>query len=360
MNVSRIDAISPRQVDWRKLTAQEIIKYEEQGVEVPSQYLQWAQQFVNEITSSDNDEITYEAANSQTSAETPKTESVSVDSESDENSEVQEEPKTPAQAKRQALEENGTSLSALASLFIGDSNVAKNQTIESSAIISSSAKLSDSEIQALDTHMKELLAKVETKKSELLNEVNLVNGGDNNSNSISKINRLNAELKRLGLEGQSSIASTEGDLNVYGATISAQTDSIFNSNDFGAETIGIGSDLLASISNLSLLHFKEYILGQKAVKTGEKTVDVSEATAEIQSEALNKNRDNLAKAQSYKNQVQSSTGVSELDVKNDKNRNEDDPANSKHQIDKISGADLEQILKLKIKKGENIENNQLS
>ena len=28
MDVSRIEAISPKQIDWRKLTAKEIIKYE--------------------------------------------------------------------------------------------------------------------------------------------------------------------------------------------------------------------------------------------------------------------------------------------------------------------------------------------
>ena len=47
MDVSRIEAISPRQIDWRRLTANQIIKYQEQGVDVPSQYIQWAQNFDN-------------------------------------------------------------------------------------------------------------------------------------------------------------------------------------------------------------------------------------------------------------------------------------------------------------------------
>ena len=70
MDVSRIEAISPKQIDWRKLTAPEIIEYKEQGVEVPSQYLQWAQSFLNDVNAADTDETTYETANSQVSSQT--------------------------------------------------------------------------------------------------------------------------------------------------------------------------------------------------------------------------------------------------------------------------------------------------
>ena len=68
MDVSRIEAISPRQIDGRRLTANQIIKYQEQGVDVPSQYIQWAQNFVNSIYS--DDVTTYEKATSSSSFET--------------------------------------------------------------------------------------------------------------------------------------------------------------------------------------------------------------------------------------------------------------------------------------------------
>ena len=56
MDVSRIEAISPKQIDWRKLTAKEIIKYDNQGVEVPPEYLQWAKDFRADLTANDKDE----------------------------------------------------------------------------------------------------------------------------------------------------------------------------------------------------------------------------------------------------------------------------------------------------------------
>lgn len=64
MDVARISAVSPRQIDWRNLTAKQIIKYERQGVDVPSVYLQWAQDF--RATLDSNDETTYEMAQSTT------------------------------------------------------------------------------------------------------------------------------------------------------------------------------------------------------------------------------------------------------------------------------------------------------
>ena len=74
MDVSRIEAISPRQIDWRRLTANQIIKYQEQGVDVPSQYIQWAQNFVNSIYS--DDVTTYEMSESNSNTISPQKTSV--------------------------------------------------------------------------------------------------------------------------------------------------------------------------------------------------------------------------------------------------------------------------------------------
>ena len=62
MDVSRIEAVPIRQIEWRKLTANQIIKYENLGLDIPSQYLQWAKEFLNDVNSAQKDEITYEMA----------------------------------------------------------------------------------------------------------------------------------------------------------------------------------------------------------------------------------------------------------------------------------------------------------
>ena len=66
--------------------------------------------------------------------------------------------------------------------FIGESVSARGETLESAALMSATARQSDNEIQSLDNHMKELLAKAEQIQSELKNEVDSVNDGENDLN----------------------------------------------------------------------------------------------------------------------------------------------------------------------------------
>ena len=50
MDVSRIEAYNPKYYSWRDMTAKEILKYSKQGVEVPDIYVQWAQEFLKNIS----------------------------------------------------------------------------------------------------------------------------------------------------------------------------------------------------------------------------------------------------------------------------------------------------------------------
>ena len=106
MDVSRIEAISPKQIDWRKLTAKEIIKYDNQGVNVPPEYLQWAKEFRADLTANDKDETTYEMASKnvnntkQPAAETaqaPETESGDENSTEETTEEESVDEKTASQ-----------------------------------------------------------------------------------------------------------------------------------------------------------------------------------------------------------------------------------------------------------------------
>lgn len=62
MDVSAIGTFNPNSINWRNLTAKEILKYKKQGVEVPNIYIQWANEFLRNVEKYDNDEITYENA----------------------------------------------------------------------------------------------------------------------------------------------------------------------------------------------------------------------------------------------------------------------------------------------------------
>ncbi len=377
MEVSRIGAISPQQIDWRRLTAKEIIKYEQQGIEVPTQYLQWAQEFRASLDS--NDETTYEMASesaSSISAQPTSTplladetsvseESVSVSTEP--TSETGQEEKTAAQSKREDLQNAGVSLRNQATIFTADSQQTSKAALESASIIEATQAQSVNEIENLENYMTELLAKAEAAQAELKNEVANLNNDKGNSSAIGKINRLQQQLERYGVTAQSSISVSEADFNQFESTINAQTTSISSAQDFGAETVGIGNELLTSIKGYAFWRIVDYIVGNKAVAVGSESVQNSETAQDTQNGAASVNSENMARAVSYKGQVEARTGVagisasnesdnkgtldgkepeSDKDVKSSQNDGTDDTA-------KLS-TNIDEILKRKIRKGEKI------
>lgn len=192
MDVSRIEAISPRQIDWRRLTANQIIKYQEQGVDVPSQYIQWAQNFVNSIYS--DDVTTYEKATSSSSVET-STNTSDVTSENTEetapvdesgDTTTEETNKTEAQTKREQLQQDGVSLVDQAISFTSDSNAGRKAVNESASIISDAQDASVNEIQELESYMDELLAKAEQTQNEFKNEVSKINEDKSDKSTFAK------------------------------------------------------------------------------------------------------------------------------------------------------------------------------
>ena len=193
MDVSRIEAISPRQIDWRRLTANQIIKYQEQGVDVPSQYIQWAQNFVNSIYS--DDVTTYEKATSSSSVET-STNTSDVTSENTEetapvdesgDTTTEETNKTEAQTKREQLQQDGVSLVDQAISFTSDSNAGRKAVNESASIISDVQDASVNEIQELESYMDELLTKAEQTQNEFKNEVSKINEDKSDKSTFAKI-----------------------------------------------------------------------------------------------------------------------------------------------------------------------------
>ena len=376
MEVSRIEAISPKQIDWRKLTSKEIIKYDAQGVNVPPEYLQWAKEFRNDIEASDKDETTYEMAHStdtttQSTASTVQS-TESDDTETDENStETEENPedsveKTAAQTKRESLEESGTSLRRQALIFTKDSKTASKETMVSNIIMAATEDKSENEIQKLEMYMKILLAQAESAQNELKAEVDKINE-DSSSYSLNKINKLEKQLERYGTQAQTTLASEETQFNEFDATLLAQTGTILNAADFGSETSIIGNELLASRHRGIWAWIIDHIIGKNAVKVGDQTVDRAKSAAENQSEALNTNADNLAKVQDFKTEVENKTGIAatpqakESDNQNSDNKDNEDSASNTEQnsteTDQAASASIDKILQAKIRKGEEVNTN---
>lgn len=388
MDVARISAVSPRQIDWRNLTAKQIIKYERQGVDVPSVYLQWAQDF--RATLDSNDETTYEMAQSTTQTTDKKTEESKVvdnslvgvelsetstppDITKEEQNEINStdstavpQDKSAAQIKREELQNANVSLRNQAKIFTGDSKENTKAAAESASIISSVQAQSVDEIQNLENYMSELLSKADAAQSELRSEVDKINSDKSDVSSLSKINKLQQQLQEYGNAGQTSISVSESEFNQFDSTIKAQTGSILSAQDFGSETIGIGNDLLTSIKGFPLFRIADYIAGKQAVQSGGDAVNQAEITADVQLQAESVNSENKSSAASYKGQVSEKTGVPSASLSNKENKyaqngevkesektiktSENDGTDDK---DKLN-TDINEILKRKVRKGESL------
>ena len=378
MDVSRIEAISPRQIDWRRLTANQIIKYQEQGVDVPSQYIQWAQNFVNSIYS--DDVTTYEKATSSSSVETSTNtsdvtfenteETAPVDESGDTTTE--ETNKTEAQTKREQLQQDGVSLVDQAISFTSDSNAGRKAVNESASIISDAQDASVNEIQELESYMDELLAKAEQTQNEFKNEVSKINEDKSDKSTFAKINRLQQELQKMGTQGQSEISATEANLIGFDSLINAQTPTIDSALDFGGETVTVGNELMDVAKRSGLMGIFYYMpIAETTINAGNSAVDASDNTLNLQNETLDINNANKSTASSFKIQVQSKTGVAAAPVlKGEAGSDENSDPNSqeagKTQNNLTSNSDktdlannqtasLDEILKKKIREGQYVD-----
>lgn len=378
MDVSRIEAISPRQIDWRRLTANQIIKYQEQGVDVPSQYIQWAQNFVNSIYS--DDVTTYEKATSSSSVET-STNTSDVTSENTEetapvdesgDTTTEETNKTEAQTKREQLQQDGVSLVDQAISFTSDSNTGRKAVNESASIISDAQDASVNEIQELESYMDELLAKAEQTQNEFKNEVSKINEDKSDKSTFAKINRLQQELQKMGTQGQSEISATEANLIGFDSLINAQTPTIDSALDFGGETVTVGNELMDVAKRSGLMGIFYYMpIAKTTINAGNSAVDASDNTLNLQNETLDINNANKSTASSFKIQVQSKTGVAAAPVlKGEAGSDENSDSNSqeagKTQNNSTSNSDktdlannqtasLDEILKKKIREGQYVD-----
>lgn len=378
MDVSRIEAISPRQIDWRRLTANQIIKYQEQGVDVPSQYIQWAQNFVNSIYS--DDVTTYEKATSSSSVETSTNTSDVASENTEETAPVdesgdtttEETNKTEAQTKREQLQQDGVSLVDQAISFTSDSNAGRKAVNESASIISDAQDASVNEIQELESYMDELLAKAEQTQNEFKNEVSKINEDKSDKSTFAKINRLQQELQKMGTQGQSEISATEANLIGFDSLINAQTPTIDSALDFGGETVTVGNELMDVAKRSGLMGIFYYMpIAKTTINAGNSAVDASDNTLNLQNETLDINNANKSTASSFKIQVQSKTGVAAAPVlKGETGSDENSDSNSqeaeKTQNNSTSNSDktdlannqtasLDEILKKKIREGQYVD-----
>ncbi len=374
MDVSRIEAISPRQIDWRRLTANQIIKYQEQGVDVPSQYIQWAQNFVNSIYS--DDVTTYEMSESNSNTISPQKTSVdtttTTTSESetsptvdDTNQDENEDEKNLSASDYVALlKKQGMGKIPIAGELKTKSEEKKVEADNSADICSTSADSAAVSIENLESYMSDLLSQANDIKSQMQQ---LKNKKDDTGSNISKLNKLSQQLKNLGTTGQNTVSVYSGEFSGLQSLVSEQLTPINSASDYGETTIEAGKNLLAGPW---LVRFRRNV-----IKAGENAVSASETAQGIQSQADNSIAQDINSANSFKHEITATTGVANASINENGNNKQSNNEESKSTVgsnsnsqksDKTSQNDktdlannqtasLDEILKKKIREGQYVD-----
>ena len=122
--------------------------------------------------------------------------------------------------------------------------------------------------------------------------------------------------------------------------------------------------MLTSIKGVFIFRIADYIAGKQAVTSGNESINQSLTTADSQIQANATNSENKSSASSYKSKIADKTGVLANTVQDYKNK-DNDTSQKAEKEDKTATNDgtdttdrlntnLDEILKRKIRKGENI------
>lgn len=411
MDVSRIEAYNPNKINWRNMTAKEILKYEKQGIEVPDVYVQWAHKFLQNVQKYDNDEITYENAksitrhqsneaktneNSRNGANTkvrdldkPKepedqtseadaalaveNANISTDSGDSESTSTDNGTEaiqlTAAQTKRKDFQDKGVELREQATSFTQDSQTYRTQASSEISTMESIESSSNNEIAELEGAMKELIAEADAKQQELRQNVDKINNEKSDSSTFTRIEKLQKELEQLGMSGQNEIAQSEGTLRGYSSDINAGQTIMLNAGDFGTETVDVGNELLSTTGGAWWFDI-DRMIGQKAVNAGNNAIRKAQEGENAVISAQDTNNANIGKVPELKTSITDKTGVDAQNAKSQGNASEQDPITGKEkEADKDvktasnDGTDttdklhisIDELVKRKVRRGEYIK-----
>ncbi len=399
MDISRIEAYNPSRIDWKRLTAKEIMQYKNRGVEVPDIYLQWANDFLNTVEAQRNDQITYESAEAQARNQTAEKaqksngELVPVDGgsidgsvegdNSDEvvpqvsmgnaelkvnagpetSSTVEDKPLSAAEV-REKMKKDGADTVSIAIAFKGYSDANSAESAASSEVSNNIQAASANSIEELESNMQDLMSKIE----EAQNEIKNLAPRANDQSAIAQINRLQAEIDSYTQSGISELTGAGETFNEYDSTLAQQEGIGENAQEYGTETVAAGQEV------------QDYIFynafGRNVISSGKKAISEGENALNMRNNALGTNQDSQSRLNALESEMQSRTGIkvantAETEENNEENNNLEKQANESQQkpesdkdikasqndgtdnTDKAN-TDINEIIKRKIRRGENM------
>jgi len=368
--------VTPRVIDWRKLTAKDIIKYDSEGMTVPSEYLSWAKSFQVDLEKNDTDDTTYEMAISKPTIQPQRTRTGNNNNQNTETSEVDMDNQNPQATSNQNTTDTENTTNSTQNtenkkteetngVTNQDGTVQEGETTEEtdntteattgedgeenltaeekkkkmeddgesfSKIAATFMNDSDEKADASDTSSTTVnaigessdnaIAALDSYMNDLLaqagdieSQINtLKNKNGKNQNNFAKMLRLQQELKDLGTTGQNVALGYDSDLNMYTQTIDEGTNIGLDAQDYGNTTADMGRELKRNIWNMAF--------GRRVENSGKNAVSAGESTQETSMSVSERNNTNIRTVQQHQTTINDRTGVSSAEVASDNQNNQ--------------------------------------
>lgn len=240
-------------INWKQLTAKEVIKKEKEGQTAPPEILKWAE----EIAKINNapDDVTYDIARGVTDIDklnellnntvTANTETENNPEENAENPEQTEEANA-AQQFRQGLADSGVGLRSQGRIMTGLSAEAQTQVLAMMGNAVSNAQNASNINAEADTLTDKTISDTEATKQEY---DSLMNRAQSENNPLTREERarltvLGQQLGKIGTEAQQQLQNMSNEINTIDASASQNSAITQNATMYGAETADVGLELM--------------------------------------------------------------------------------------------------------------------
>lgn len=360
-------------IAWKNLTADEIIKYINQGEDVPEEIKHWATevQKLQDIP----DDITYASVNGSSNKDEINNTRADSD-EPDADDAAEKTTMTQAQQFRQNLELDGMSKYDQGKTM-SDQSVTATRAEETMATrLSEIQELSEVLSSQAENKADETVQKTSSMKQELNQLIEKAKSGDKSLTpaDFNRISELGNILNATGLQVQAEIGDIGNQISALDNEIIQFENIAPTATDFGTETVAIGSELVTSdtdkqneIKNAAqtakgndtakvavnaakyntfrFMFDRNYRMGLTAIKNGGNAMDAGTEGQGLYTSAQSNIDTQVGRVENAQAKIEDSTGVAGTNIqRSDKSEdnNTDNPDNRKDEEVKISANKTEE------------------
>ena len=227
-------------IDWRKLTARQVLEYADKGEDIPPEILRWAEDYAKLINVPDD--VSYESVNG---SNTPENARSVKEGEEIAEKEVPTDESTDGDNNGGESIPDGSSLYAGAGTLIQESSVKKNEVQETLSDVNTRTAQSQSIAQNAKQHANAAISETNTRKNEYDELIKKFNGDKSNITPGDLI-----KLAQLAGQLNAAKQGVNTNLTVYDAqlkeieTVFSQYDTLPSVADAkGTETANLGFQL---------------------------------------------------------------------------------------------------------------------